>query len=236
MPPHPIPGHSRPQKKKCTKCQAAAVMTPTSNQRIPSSMESAFAQQLEQTLSQSKYSWTLHPVYLVPSCGAGCTTCASYVDHLAHGYVGTPDAPGRTSALDAMPEQDEDQAEDEAGDSEWRPPTPRDFLLEDSDAESDAESEAAETRLAPGMHELFLLQCAHGRLTTNDLFQTDPRALGRAQDGVATRFDRLATVDRELESIRAETSAVQLEIEEYQRLHDDIQAQLAQVHKGRQGA
>ncbi|KAJ7738629.1 hypothetical protein B0H16DRAFT_1548643 [Mycena metata] len=217
------PDATSPAKPRCHQCEAACVMMATSTSRIPSSMEAAVAQEMEHKLSTSKCTWRLHPVLLVPSCTPTCNVCSSYIDHLARGYAGTadPDAPCETTT-DPEEEDDSDDADSDDGASPWRPPTPSDFLLD-----TGGDEEAVD----PQMPNLFLLQCAHGRAATHDLFRADPQALGRAQSKVASRLEKMAAVDGQLDSIRVRASAIEREIQELKRARARVESMRAMLYR-----
>ncbi|KAJ7020100.1 hypothetical protein C8F04DRAFT_1197060 [Mycena alexandri] len=238
----------RPSKKKrCFVCQGPARMGATDDSRLPSSMEIAFAKAIEAKITESGYTWTLDAVRLLPICSYECRICALYMKHVRRSAV-TCDAQTNAAGQEAQqntPEEEENgeegeengeegeegewsSEEGEGSDSGWRPPTRGDFGLKHSSSGglADDEGRKFEENVAEGMWILFILQCAKGRVATNEFFQTDPHALGRMQGEIADLLEKISDVEREQKELSIQTFVITQEVTRLRALCEENEARL----------
>ncbi|KAJ7776448.1 hypothetical protein B0H16DRAFT_1449879 [Mycena metata] len=199
--------------KSCSICQAPSRITVIDNSRLPSRMEVEFAKGIETKIKESEHPWDLDVVHQQPICGYVCPTCGPYIEHLALS-AGTLDAHANAARQEARQNGAEEEKEGSDGEGEgsegsdaggWWPPS--DFALKyrgpANSAPDDSEDGDDESNLPEAMKLLFVLQCAKGRLATNEFFQSDPRAFGRMQEKIAPLLESISDVEREQAEISA---------------------------------
>ncbi|KAJ7163171.1 hypothetical protein C8R46DRAFT_1221957 [Mycena filopes] len=170
-----------------------------------SDQEKAFNTLVTTALVKSDHGrdWQLHSSLLVPHCR--CFKCYSYIALLSDYYA--PDAEAHPSAMVA---DDGDQDDEEESDQDEESNQDEDESDQGADEEGGrdpCDNEEDTSGISPLSSPLFLLQCAQGRRETGEFFETDPYALGRAQEGVAQLLNRMSDVDDECDLLREQIRA-----------------------------
>ncbi|KAJ7854031.1 hypothetical protein B0H13DRAFT_1903844 [Mycena leptocephala] len=94
---------------------------------------------------------------------------------------------------------------------------------------SGVDTDDVDSDLATHMGNIFLLQCAKGRMQTNHLFKNDPAVFGRAQKSLADLMTRISEVEEEHEEVQAEITLTEQQLRSAQALMEQLQEQLIRL-------
>ncbi|KAJ7505010.1 hypothetical protein B0H11DRAFT_1905078 [Mycena galericulata] len=195
--------------------------------RLASPMDRAFERDLSKQLKQSPNTWHVEASICVPYCSPKCTVCKTYLSHVTSAKAGRDDDEG----------EDEDEEEDEVGTTDESDTENGSDVSSGSASDSDSESDIGRSDdedqdLVKHMAHLFNLQSINGRLRTNHLFQTDPAALGRAQEPIADLLKRISVLKADQDKVEAEVAELQRQLQTIQEESHQLRRDLEHSNDG----
>ncbi|KAJ7601355.1 hypothetical protein DFH06DRAFT_1353052 [Mycena polygramma] len=197
-------------------------------------MEISYEKHTSEKIAESPCPWRMHEVYNVPYCNLDCPICKPYIRHLSLAYDGMRDDPDWCRSI--SPEEDKKDEEEAEVENQvqqgngWEPPLLGSATAltdtDDTEDQDDEDDETPDRGLKRDMHTLFMLQSSRGREETGQHFLTDPAVLGHSQRSLAVLAMKFQDVHREKEAKRATILALEQEIHQNKKLHNELSAEL----------